>query len=155
MTDEDQRIAVDAGIELTAATAAQIRSVVVDALQRGRVIDLNLESVVSYDAAGLGLLLGLKRRTEAADGHLVCVNPAPRLYSGIRKLGLHRARHSPRYAQSTTGHGPGVAHRGERRIVIFMTLLAPVVALALVLCMSALEDRYEHTDSDRTDASPR
>ena len=120
MTDEDQRIAVDAGIELTAATAAQIRSVVVDALQRGRVIDLNLESVVSYDAAGLGLLLGLKRRTEAADGHLVCVNPAPRLYSGIRKLGLHRVLDirldlpNPR-----PGRDQGSSHRRERRIMIF------------------------------------
>jgi anti-anti-sigma factor len=89
-TDEIRGIGVDAGTDLTAATAAQLRSVVTDAMQRGRVIDLYLESVTSYDAAGLGLLLGLKRRIEAADGHLICVNPAPRLYSGIRKLGLHR-----------------------------------------------------------------
>jgi len=89
-TDEGRRIVLDAGTDLTAATAMQVRSVVAAALQRGRLIDLYLESVNSYDAAGLGLLLGLKRRIEAADGHLVCVNPSPLLYSGIRKLGLHR-----------------------------------------------------------------
>jgi anti-anti-sigma factor len=90
MTDEGPRIGVDAGTDLTAATAAQLRSVVAEAMQRDRLIDLYLESVSSYDAAGLGLLLGLKRRIEAADGHLVCVNPSPLLYSGIRRLGLHR-----------------------------------------------------------------
>ena len=90
MTDNASRIAVDAGTDLTAATAAHVRSVVADAMQHGVLIDLDLQSVVSYDAAGLGLLIGLKRRLEAADGHLVCVNPSPPLYSGIRKLGLHR-----------------------------------------------------------------
>ena len=90
MTDNASRIAVDAGTDLTAATAAHLRSVVADAMQHGVLIDLELESVVSYDAAGLGLLIGLKRRLEAADGHLVCVNPSAPLYSGIRKLGLHR-----------------------------------------------------------------
>ena len=59
-------------------------------MQRGRLIDLYLQSVISYDAAGLGLLLGLHRRIESADGHLVCVNPSAPLYSGIRRLGLHR-----------------------------------------------------------------
>lgn len=90
MTDNASRIAVDAGTDLTAATAAHVRSVVADAMQHGVLIDLDLESVVSYDAAGLGLLIGLKRRLEAADGHLVCVNPSAPLLSGIRKLGLHR-----------------------------------------------------------------
>jgi anti-anti-sigma factor len=89
-TEGGRRIGVDAGTELTAATASQLRSVVADAMQPGLVIDLHLESVESYDAAGLGLLVGLKRRVEAAEGHLVCVNPSAPLYSGIRKLGLHR-----------------------------------------------------------------
>ena len=90
MTDEESVVAVDLGPDLIAATAADIRSVVVDAMQRGRLIDLYLQSVISYDAAGLGLLLGLHRRIESADGHLVCVNPSAPLYSGIRRLGLHR-----------------------------------------------------------------
>jgi anti-anti-sigma factor len=87
---DDSRIFVDVGTHLTGATAAQVRSVVADAMHRGRVIDLHLESVDSYDAAGLGLLIGLKHRVEAADGHLACVNPSAHLYSGIRRLGLHR-----------------------------------------------------------------
>ena len=89
-TANDHPIGVDAGTELTAGTAMQVRSVVAEAMQRGRMVDIYLDSVSSYDAAGLGLLLGLNRRIEAADGHLVCVNPSPRLYYGIRKLGLHR-----------------------------------------------------------------
>ena len=83
-------IVVDAGPELTARTAAQLRSSVVDALTRGRHIDFNLESVHSYDAAGLGLLVGLKRRVEAADGHVAFVGPSANLYSAIRRLHLHR-----------------------------------------------------------------
>ena len=108
-TDDDSRIGVDVGTDLTAATAAQVRSVVAGALQPGRTIDLYLESVSSYDAAGLGLLLGLNRRIEAAEGRLVCVNPSPRLYSGIRKLGLHRVldlRLDLPNPRPTMEHGP-------------------------------------------------
>ena len=90
MTDEESVVGVDLGPDLTAATAADIRSVVVEAMQRGRLIDLYLQSVISYDAAGLGLLLGLHRRIESAGGHLICVNPSAPLYFGIRRLGLHR-----------------------------------------------------------------
>jgi len=134
MTEEGRRIGVDAGTELTAATAAQLRSVVSDAMQRGRTIDLYLESVISYDAAGLGLLLGLNRRIDAADGHLVCVNPAPRLYSGIRKLGLHRVL--------------------DIRLDLPGPQPASGCAGACALYVRA-GGRYEHTDSDSTDASPR
>lgn len=90
MTDEWSGIRVEAGTELTAATAPKIRSMVADALQHGQVMELHLQSVISYDTAGLGLLVGLKRRIEAANGHLVCVNPSVPLFTGIRKLGLHR-----------------------------------------------------------------
>ena len=90
MTDEESVVGVDVGMDLTAATAAMVRSVVVDAMRRSRLIDLHLQAVASYDAAGLGLLLGLHRRIEAADGHLARVNPSAPLYAGIRRLGLHR-----------------------------------------------------------------
>jgi anti-anti-sigma factor len=90
MTDEQSPVGLDAGTQLTAAAATDLRLLVADAMQRGRVIDLDLRQVVSYDAAGLGLLIGLKRRIESADGHLVCANPPPPLYAAIRKLGLHR-----------------------------------------------------------------
>jgi anti-anti-sigma factor len=90
MAGDEPAIGLDTGTELTAGTAAQLRSSVVDALTRGRRIDLHLASVQSYDAAGLGLLVGLKRQIEAADGHFVCVGPSAGLYSAIRRLRLHR-----------------------------------------------------------------
>jgi anti-anti-sigma factor len=90
MTDETAPTSLDAGTELTAATAADLRSLVAGVARPGMTVELHLQSVVSYDAAGLGLLMGLKRRLEAMDGNLVCVNPSVPLYSGIRKLGLQR-----------------------------------------------------------------
>jgi anti-anti-sigma factor len=81
---------VDAGAELSAATAAGLRAAVADAMRQGRTIHLQLGSVVSYDAAGLGLLVGLRRRIEGAGGRLLCVNPSAAVYGGIRKLGFHR-----------------------------------------------------------------
>jgi anti-anti-sigma factor len=90
VTAQGSHTDVDAGTALTAATAADLRAAVADAMGQGRTIDLHLDAVVSYDAAGLGLLVGLRRRIDAAGGHLVCVNPSPHVYSGIRRLGLHR-----------------------------------------------------------------
>ena len=90
MSDKESGVDVNVGTDLTAATAARVRATVADAMQHGRVINLHLESVTSCDLAGLGLLLGLKHRIEAADGHLVCVDPSAPLYAGIRRLGLHR-----------------------------------------------------------------
>jgi len=81
---------VDVGPELSAATAADLRSAVADGMRKGRTIHLQLGSVVTYDAAGLGLLVGLRRRIEGAGGRLICVNPSAAVYSGIRKLGFHR-----------------------------------------------------------------
>jgi anti-anti-sigma factor len=93
MTREDVPVVVDAGSDLSAATAADLRSAVADALRQGRTIHLMLDSVVSYDAVGMGLLVGLRRRIEATGGHLLCVSPSTALYSGIRKLGFHRVLH--------------------------------------------------------------
>ena len=90
MTREGATVVVDAGTELSAATAADLRSAVADALRRGRTIHLQLDSVASYDAVGMGLLVGLRRRIEATGGRLLCVNPSPALYAGLRKLGFHR-----------------------------------------------------------------
>ena len=90
MTTGEAPVLVDVGTELTAARAADLRSAVADALGRGRIIHLQLASVVAYDAVGLGLLVGLRRRIEGAGGHLLCVSPSAALYAGIRKLGFHR-----------------------------------------------------------------
>jgi anti-anti-sigma factor len=95
MVHEASRIGVDVGTELSAATAGRVRSLVAGAMQPGGRLELHLESVVSYDAAGLGLLVGLKRRIEAAGGHLVCVDPSAQLYAGIRRLGLHHVLDIP------------------------------------------------------------
>jgi anti-anti-sigma factor len=87
---EDAYVVVDAGTDLSAAAAADLRSAVADALRRGTTIHLQLGSVESYDAVGMGLLVGLRRRVEAVGGHLLCLSPPPALYAGIRKLGFHR-----------------------------------------------------------------
>jgi anti-anti-sigma factor len=89
-TREDAHVVVDVGPELSAATAADLRAAVADGMRQGRTIHLQLGSVVSYDAAGLGLLVGLRRRIEGAGGRLICVNPSAAVYAGIRKLGFHR-----------------------------------------------------------------
>ena len=90
VTGEDVPVVLDVGTELSAATAADLRSAVADALRQGRTIHLQLGSVVSYDAVGMGLLVGLRRRIEAVGGHLLCIGPPTALYAGIRKLGFHR-----------------------------------------------------------------
>ena len=90
VTGEDVPVVLDAGPELSAATAADLRSAVADGLRQGQTIHLQLGSVVSYDAVGTGLLVGLRRRIEAVGGHLVCVSPSPALYAGIQKLGFDR-----------------------------------------------------------------
>jgi anti-anti-sigma factor len=90
VTTADVPVVVHAGTELTAVTAADLRSAVADALRQGRTIHLQLGAVESYDAVGMGLLVGLRRRIKAAGGHLLCVNPSAALYAGIRKLGFHR-----------------------------------------------------------------
>jgi anti-anti-sigma factor len=90
MTTGEAPVVVDAGTELTAARAADLRSAVADGLRHGPTIHLLLGSVESYDAVGMGLLVGLRRRIESAGGHLLCVNPSAALYAGIRKLGFHR-----------------------------------------------------------------
>ena len=87
---EDAHVVVDVGTELSAATAGDVRAAVADGMRQGRTVHLQLGSVVSYDAAGLGLLVGLRRRIEGAGGRLLCVNPSAAVYSGIRKLGFHR-----------------------------------------------------------------
>jgi anti-anti-sigma factor len=90
MAGDDLEISVDVGTDLTVATAGQLRSAVAEALLEARTVLLQLGSVVSYDGAGLGLLIGLRRRIGAAGGRLICLNPPPALHAGIRKLGLHR-----------------------------------------------------------------
>ncbi len=90
VTGDDVPVVLEVGPELSAATSADLRSAVADGMRQGRTIHLQLGSVVSYDAVGLGLLVGLRRRIEAVGGHLLCVGPSPALYAGLQKLGFHR-----------------------------------------------------------------
>ena len=113
MTD-DVPVVVDAGTELTAATAPALRSAVADVIGEGRTIHVQLGSVASYDAAGLGVLVGLRRRIDAAGGHLLCVSPSPAVYGGLRKLGFHRVLdirldlpEQPAPAEADTGRTSG------------------------------------------------
>ena len=59
----------------------------------------------------MGLLVGLRRRIEATGGRLLCVNPSPALYAGIRKLGFHRVLDIrldlPEQASGTAGDATG------------------------------------------------
>ena len=101
---------VDAGDELSAATAAGIR-VRVGALLDGRrdvgqavagnpfvesteletaEIRLVLDRVTRFDQSGLGLLVGLHREARSAGVRLVLVTPAALLFAAMRRLGLHR-----------------------------------------------------------------
>jgi anti-anti-sigma factor len=82
VTGQDVTVVLDVGTELSAATAAELRSAVTGGLRKGRTIHLQLGSVVSYDAVGMGLLVGLRRRTEAVGGPLLCVTPPPAARSG-------------------------------------------------------------------------
>jgi hypothetical protein len=63
------------------------------------------------------------------------------------------------YGEGPTGRARGAANSSlritQRRIMILVALLAPVVALARLLCMSVIEDWYEPTDSNSIDAPPR
>jgi anti-anti-sigma factor len=110
---EDVPVVLDVGTELSAATAADLRSAVADGLRQGRTIHLQLGSVVSYDAVGMGQLVGLRRRIEATGGHLLCVNPSPALYAGIRKLGFHRVLEI-RLDVPGQSSDPAAARSGER-----------------------------------------
>ena len=103
---------LDVGTELSAATAAGLRAAVADKLRHGRTIHLQLGSVVSYDAVGMGLLVGLRRRIEAVGGHLLCVSPPPALYAGLQKLGFHRALEIRLDVPERT-LGPPAARSGE------------------------------------------
>ena len=80
---------VDAGTDLSAATAADLRARVAAVSTPATTITLCLDEVVTFDMAGLGLLLGLHRRVRSADGHLVFARPTPGLLSAIRRIGLH------------------------------------------------------------------
>jgi anti-anti-sigma regulatory factor len=106
----EQVAVLDAGHELSAATAAALRTTVAEALA-GRPhtgvavaenpnledepvetadLRLLLGDVSSFDQNGLGLLVGLHREARSVGVRLVCVNPPPPLFAALHERGLDR-----------------------------------------------------------------
>ena len=91
-------ISVDAGSDLTAAAAADVRADVTAAVEEsaqssygpGGVVHLLLPGVVRHDVVGLGLLLRLHRAARGVGVQLVCVDPPASLLTAMRRHGLHR-----------------------------------------------------------------
>ncbi|WP_380165210.1 STAS domain-containing protein [Jannaschia sp. R86511] len=80
----------DAGPRLLASEALRLRQVVRRLSAGHALVLLRLDQVVAFDAAGLGLLLGLHRLARLNGAGLVLVRPTPRLMAALRRRGLHR-----------------------------------------------------------------
>ena len=79
---------VTVGAHLVAGRAAEIRSVVDEALQQApELLTLRLDEVERFDAAGVGLLLRLHAEARRRGIHLVCADPPHQLV-----VVLHRTR---------------------------------------------------------------
>jgi anti-anti-sigma factor len=90
-------VTVDAGAELSAVTAANLRAAVSAAIDRSRASDagvaqvcVNLRNVSRFDIYGLGLLLGMHRQARSVGAGLVYAEPSSLLYTAMRRRGLHR-----------------------------------------------------------------
>jgi anti-anti-sigma regulatory factor len=106
----EQLAVIDAGDELSAATAATLRTTVAESLagrphlevavaenpnledQPAATADLRLllRDVSTFDQNGLGLLVGLHREARSVGVQLVCVNPPPALFAALHERGLDR-----------------------------------------------------------------
>ena len=80
----------DAGPRLMASEAPRLRQAVRRLSLGHALVLLRVDEVVSFDAAGIGLLLGLHRLARLNGSGLVLVRPAPRLMTALRRRGLHR-----------------------------------------------------------------
>ena len=83
-------IELDAGSRLDPAEAVRLRRAVAQLSGRHTLVGLRVDQVVTFDAAGLGLLLGLHRLARAKGAGLLVVGPSPRLLTALRRRGLHR-----------------------------------------------------------------
>lgn len=102
MTGDDRTVnrpkqlaTVDAGAELTASTAAELRAIVTAAvtahsLTENAVLRVLLGDVTRFDLTGLRLLVGLHRQARSAGVRLVCVHPQSVLFAAMRRNGMHR-----------------------------------------------------------------
>ncbi len=83
-------VEVDAGPRLDSAEAVRLRRSVAALSSEHALVGLRVDRVVAFDAAGLGLLLGLHRLARAKGSGLVVVGPRGRLLAALRRRGLHR-----------------------------------------------------------------
>lgn len=86
----DGLVEVDAGSRLDPAEAVRLRRAVAQLSGGHAMVGLRVDRVVTFDAAGLGLLLGLHRLARAKGAGLLVVGPSPRLLAALRRRGLHR-----------------------------------------------------------------
>lgn len=118
-------VTVDAGTELTAVTAADLRSKVSAAIDGSRAGDADdasvrvvLRDVTRFDIYGLGLLLGMHRQARSVGVRLIYAEPSSLLYAAMRRHGLHRVLRVEidlRRAEDTSvqGTGPQGGHGAE------------------------------------------
>ena len=95
-----QLATVDAGAELTASTAAELRAIVTAAVTahsvteksvtENAVLRVLLGDVTKFDLTGLRLLVGLHRQARSAGVCLVYVHPQSVLFVAMRRHGMHR-----------------------------------------------------------------
>jgi anti-anti-sigma factor len=81
------------GAELVAARTVEIRAVVDQVLRAApAVLRLRLEEVQRFDAAGVGLLLGVHQRARQQGVDLICTCPPRQLVAVLRRTRLDRVR---------------------------------------------------------------
>lgn len=83
-------VEIDAGARLQSAEAAGLRNAVRHLSAQHDLVTLRVDGVVAFDAAGIGLLLGLHRLARSNGAGLVVAGPGPRLMAALRRRGLHR-----------------------------------------------------------------
>ncbi|GAA4307016.1 hypothetical protein GCM10023178_15200 [Actinomadura luteofluorescens] len=77
---------------LDGAAAAALREHLIDALRpSGRLLILDLSTVTSADAAGLAVLIGIRRRAAGLGITLRLAAPGPQVAALLRATGLDRA----------------------------------------------------------------
>ncbi|MFC5381062.1 STAS domain-containing protein [Aquipuribacter nitratireducens] len=81
---------VEVGPRLLASEAPRLRNALRRAGAEHDLVELRVGEVVTFDTAGLGLLLGLHRLARADGAAMVVVAPPPRLLAALRRKGLHR-----------------------------------------------------------------
>jgi anti-anti-sigma factor len=81
---------VEVGPRLLASEAPRLRHLVRQVSAEHDLVELRVRQVQAFDAAGLGLLLGLHRLARANGAAMVVVGPPPRLMTALRRRGLHK-----------------------------------------------------------------